>query len=476
MPYAAITYRVQPGHEDEIAGIFAGFQRVDTPVLGAGPGRLVGTAVFIKDDVMVRVIHYEGDLADVARHMAGQEGVHLIEERLAPYLARERDTETPEQFGAFFRDASMRCISQLSIATHPAITAVAASGPVGAGVGEPAPRPGPQSGPNDFLHLGTAFCGSKVLLAAVELDLFTLLRDAPATEPEIRERLGLHPRGTRDWLDALVGLGVLDRSRDHYRCTPAALRYLVPDEPAYVGSFLERANQVLYPTWGRFTSALRTGTQQSEVEQGEPYATMSKDPAQMRTYLGMMDTMNGPLSLELASCLTWETYSTLTDVGGARGNLAATIAAHHPHLTAAVFDLPQVEPFFHKHMRRTGLSGRIRFVPGDFFTDPLPEADILVIGHVLHNWPVEDRRLLVKKAYQAVRPGGALLVYDPMLDRCEPDLVNLLVSLDMLLTTQGGSEYRPEECRSWLAEAGFRVELPRRIGFTDTLIVGHKGR
>ncbi len=124
MPYAAITYRVRPGHEEEIAEIFAAFQRVDTPVVlseaGKEAGHLLGTAVFIKDDVLVRLIHYEGDLSDVARHMASQRGVHLAEEKLAPYLVRQRDTATPDGFRAYFRDATMRCLSQLSVATHPA--------------------------------------------------------------------------------------------------------------------------------------------------------------------------------------------------------------------------------------------------------------------------------------------------------------------------------------------------------------------
>ncbi|MGW0520094.1 SchA/CurD-like domain-containing protein [Crossiella sp. NPDC003009] len=118
MPYAAITYRIKPGHEDEIAEVFAGFRRVDTPVLrddsGAEAGRLLGTAVFVKDDLLVRVIHYEGDLRLVGRHMATQQGVHELERRLAPYLREQRDTGTPEGFARYFRDASMRCLSQLT--------------------------------------------------------------------------------------------------------------------------------------------------------------------------------------------------------------------------------------------------------------------------------------------------------------------------------------------------------------------------
>jgi hypothetical protein len=124
MPYAAISYRIKPGHEEEIAQIFANFQRVDTPDLsndtGAQVGRLLGTAVFVKDETLVRVIHYEGDFAAVGQHMAKQQGVHQLEAELAPYLLDERDTSTPAGFAAYFRDATMRCVSQLSVGTHPA--------------------------------------------------------------------------------------------------------------------------------------------------------------------------------------------------------------------------------------------------------------------------------------------------------------------------------------------------------------------
>ncbi|MDH6129099.1 SchA/CurD-like domain-containing protein [Kitasatospora sp. GP82] len=123
MPYAAITYRVKPGHEDEIAAIFAEFQRVDTPDYSAGDGqsagRLLGTGVFVKDDVLVRVIHYEGEFAAVGRHMAAQRGVHVLEEKLAPYLAEQRDTTSSEGFAAYFRNALMRSVSQLTVDTHP---------------------------------------------------------------------------------------------------------------------------------------------------------------------------------------------------------------------------------------------------------------------------------------------------------------------------------------------------------------------
>lgn len=124
MPYAAISYKVKRGFEGEIRDVFARFQRVDTPDFrgadGSTAGRLLGTAVFVKDDVVVRVIHYDGDFRAIGAHMAAQRGVHTVEDELAPYLAEPRDTSTPEAFGAYFRDAVMECVSQLSVDTHPA--------------------------------------------------------------------------------------------------------------------------------------------------------------------------------------------------------------------------------------------------------------------------------------------------------------------------------------------------------------------
>lgn len=124
MPYAAITYRIKPGSEDAIAEIFAGFQRVDTPDMqdeqGESLGRLLGTAVFVKDEFMVRVIHYEGDFAAISQHMARQQGVHNLEAKLAPYLTHREAASSPEEFKQNFRNAVMRCVSSLSVDTHPA--------------------------------------------------------------------------------------------------------------------------------------------------------------------------------------------------------------------------------------------------------------------------------------------------------------------------------------------------------------------
>ncbi len=188
----------------------------------------------------------------------------------------------------------------------------------------------------------------------------------------------------------------------------------------------------------------------------------------------MMDSVNGLIAPVLAGAYDWSSCRLLVDVGGARGNLAAQLVRAHPHLSACVFDLPVMAAPFAEHVASLVPPGQVRFVGGDFFVDPLPEGDVLILGHVLHNWSAEERQVLVKKAYEAVRPGGALLVYDAMLDDGPTDLARILVSLNMLLVTAGGAEYRASECREWLAAVGFVDIEERPLTAGDTLVVGRK--
>lgn len=329
--------------------------------------------------------------------------------------------------------------------------------------------------PQAIVQLGMAFCSAKVLLGAVELGLFTVLVEGAATEAELQERLGLHPRGSREFLNALVRLGLLRREDDRYANSPTADRYLVRGTPTYIGSFLQRADRVLYPAWGNFTDSLRTGESQIEGSgKDNMFTHLYQEQEQMRDFIAMMDALSGTLGPELAEIMDWSPYGSVVDVGGARGNLAALLVKAHPHLEAAVFDLPPVEAAFHEYMRELGLSDRVRFHGGDFFADPLPETDVLILGHVLEDWSPDRRRQLVRKAYDAIRPGGKLLVYDPMLDDERSPLVNLLTSLTMLVVTHGGSEYSIEECEGWMREAGFAGTEIHNLDSDDILIIAHK--
>jgi SAM-dependent methyltransferase len=329
--------------------------------------------------------------------------------------------------------------------------------------------------PADLKRLGNAFCHAKLLLTAVELGLFADLdRHGPATAEQLGARLDLHPRGRRDFLDALVALGLLVKEGEHYRNSEVAGRHLLPGGPTYLGGFLDRANRVLYPAWGKLTDAVRTGQPQVPMASPGEFQRMLADPGQLAQYLRMMDSVNGLIAPVLAKAYDWSGCRLLVDVGGARGNLAAQLVRAHPHLSACVFDLPAMAAPLAEHVASLVPPGRVRFVGGNFFVDPLPEGDVLILGHVLHNWSAEERQVLVKKAYEAVRPGGALLVYDAMLDDEPTDLARILVSLNMLLVTAGGAEYRASECREWLAGAGFVDIEERPLTAGDTLVVGRK--
>ncbi|MFV2087922.1 methyltransferase [Micromonospora sp. LOL_021] len=319
------------------------------------------------------------------------------------------------------------------------------------------------------LDLGTAFCSAKVLLSALEVDLFSELAAGPATAEEVQAKVGLHPRGARHFLDALVVLGLLERSAGRYHNGAYAGRYLVRG-PEYAGGFLDGANHVLYPAWGGLTAALRTGRPQATGDLEE----MLRDPDRRRGYLTMMDSLSGPLAEQIADACDWRRFATLADIGGARGNLAGLLLNRFPQLTATVFDRPQNGLACEEHRRNLGVAERLSFRGGDFFADALPQADILVIGHVLADFSPEQRRTLVRKAYQAVRPGGALLIYDPMPDEQAPELTSLVASLHLLVMTPAGSAYPVAECRSWLTDSGFVgvTAIPARLG--NTIVVGQR--
>jgi hypothetical protein len=319
------------------------------------------------------------------------------------------------------------------------------------------------------LELGSAFCSAKILLSALELGLFTELGDRTIGLGQLRDRLGLHPRGARHFLDALVVLGLLERDAEGYRNGGYAREHLIRG-PGYAAGFLEGANHVLYPAWGGLTAALRTGRPQATGDLEE----MLHDPVRRRGYLAMMDSLSAPLVPGIAAALDWARYRTLADVGGARGNLAGLLLNRFPQLTAVVFDRPQNEPACREHRAALGVADRLTFRGGDFFTDPLPEAEVLVIGHVLADFSPEQRRYLLGAAYRAVRPGGALVVYDPMPEEEQPELAGLVASLHMLVMTPEGSGYPVRQCREWLTEVGFTGidAVPAPLG--NTLAVGRR--
>jgi hypothetical protein len=330
--------------------------------------------------------------------------------------------------------------------------------------------------PDAILQLGLAFWGSKTLLSAVEFDLFTELGRGPRRAEVLIERLGLHRRAARDFLDALVALGMLKRDGDVYANTPATGLFLDRSKPSYIGGLLEMANARLYPSWGGLTTALRTGQPPNEIRQGDNFFDkLYADPQLLAGFLQAMTGLSQGAARVMAAKFPWADYETFADVGAAQGGLPVQIAIAHPHLKGIGFDLPSVRPHFEAYVAGQGLSHRLSFQGGDFFADLLPSADVIVMGHVLHDWALDERKLLIRKAYDALPVGGALIVYEAIIDDDrQQNAFGLLMSLNMLIHTPGGADYTGADCSAWMREAGFRQTRVEHLVGPDSMVVGIK--
>jgi hypothetical protein len=155
--------------------------------------------------------------------------------------------------------------------------------------------------------------------------------------------------------------------------------------------------------------------------------------------------------------------------------LPVQAALAHSHLTDGGFDLTGCAPGFEKYVTKHGLSDRLKFYAGSFFTDPLPSADVLVMGHILHDWNLEEKKMLLRKAYEALPANGALIVYEALIDdERHENAFGLLMSLNMLIETPGGFDYTGADCRSWMQETGFRETRVEHLTGPDSMVVGIK--
>ncbi|MGH8528481.1 MAG: methyltransferase [Nevskiales bacterium] len=333
-----------------------------------------------------------------------------------------------------------------------------------------------QLSPDSILQLGMGFWGSKALLSAVELGVFTQLAKGPLDGDTLATRIGIHARSARDFFDAMVALRMLVRTGERYSNTPEADLFLDREKPTYVGGILEMCNSRLYPFWGALTEGLRTGDPQNEAKRGENFfAKLYSDPARLEGFLKAMTGISLGAAQAIAQKFPWEKYKTFIDVGAAQGAVPVQVALAHRHLSGGGFDLPTVGPIFEQYVRSHGLSERLRFYKGDFFNDPLPSADVLVMGHILHDWNLEEKRKLLTKAHQALPKGGALIVYEALIDdERRENAFGLLMSLNMLIETPGGFDYTGADCQSWMRDAGFREARVEHLIGPDSMVIGIK--
>jgi O-methyltransferase domain/Dimerisation domain len=331
-------------------------------------------------------------------------------------------------------------------------------------------------GRDRIMELAHGFRAAKVLLSAVELDVFTVLAECSRDLGNLRAKVGISERGARDFFDALVALGLIERDASgSYHNTAESELYLDRRKPTYIGGELAYVNARAYPHWHLLTTALKTGKPQSEASHASYFPALHADQAKLELFANAMIAGAMLAGQAIAARFPWHRYRTLVDVGAAQGSLLVQIAKAHPHLTGSGFDLPTMQPLFELHVREQGLEHRLRFHPGDFLQDPLPSADVLVFGRVLHNWELATKRQLLRKAYEALPAGGSVIVFERLIDderRC--NVGGLLASLHMLVMTQGGFDFSAADCMEWMRDAGFHDLRVEPLTDVHSMVVGTK--
>jgi O-methyltransferase/methyltransferase family protein len=326
--------------------------------------------------------------------------------------------------------------------------------------------------PSHIMQLGMGFWPSKTVLSAVELGLFTHLGTDAMTGEEIGEGLGLHPRAIYDFLDTLVALRLLERDGEgrngRYRNTSDTAAFLDKGSPGYIGGMLEMCNARLYRFWGDLTEALRTGKPQNEIKHtGKPmFDELYSDPARLEQFMKAMQGISLGNFQALAEKFDFSRYKTLCDVGGATGQLCTIVATHHPHLRCTSYDLPVVAPIAEKAIAAAGLGDRVASASGDFFAEPLPRADVITMGLILHDWNLEGKMHLIRSAYEALPEGGALIIIENLIDDARREnAFGLMMSLNMLIEFGDAFDFTGSDFAGWSREVGFReVEILPLVG------------
>ncbi len=316
--------------------------------------------------------------------------------------------------------------------------------------------------PDHIMRIASGYGISKALLSAVGLGLYTRLAHGPMTLDEIMSEYGLLRRPAMDFLDLLVSVDLLGREGDGegacYHNTEATAAFLDRNKPGYIGGIIELWNQRNYRFWADITEAFQTGKAQNETKHANTpfFETLYSEPARLEAF---MEAMNGSSIRNFetfARVFPFARYQTLTDIGGADALLSRSVAVAHPHLRCKSFDLPMVTEIATRKISADGLADQIEAVAGDFFSDPLPQAEVITMGMILHDWNLEHKKLLAKKAYDALPEGGAFVAIEALIDDARrTNTFGLFMSLTMLMEFGDAFDFTGAEFFAWCREAGF---------------------
>jgi predicted O-methyltransferase YrrM len=320
-----------------------------------------------------------------------------------------------------------------------------------------------QLSPAKIMEVGMGFWPAKVLLSALELGLFTALGGKAMTGAELQAALGLHSRANPDFFDTLLALGFLERDGDgpeaRYRNAAETALFLDRNSPQFMGGFLEMANARLYPFWGDLTEGLRTGQPQNEIKHtgASMFAELYSKPERLEQFMDAMSGISAANFQAFAEKFDFSKYHTMCDIGGATGQLSVLVARQHPHMRCTSADLPAATQIAQRKIAAAGLADRVSTKALDFFADPIPGADVITMGMILHDWNLEKKMRLIRAAYDALPPGGAFVVIENLIDDARrKNAFGLMMSLNMLIEFGDAFDFTGADFIGWCREAGFK--------------------
>jgi hypothetical protein len=335
--------------------------------------------------------------------------------------------------------------------------------------------------PKHIMQVTTGFWGTKVLGAAVDLELFTVLADGGLRASEIERELDLHPRATRDFLDTLTSLGFLKRDADRddprYRNTPETAAFLNKEDPRYIGGAIDIFNQQIYDVWGDLEESLQTGEPQGPIEEtGEPlWEEMYEDPEEIEAFAEAMAGLSKGNFVAFAEQFDFSDYDSMTDVGGALADLSRIVARRDPHLSITTTDLPEVTELARERIQADGLEDRINAVSSDYLDDPIPDADLVTASLILHQENLETKKTLLEIFYDGDNPGGTLVAIDHIIDdERRENTMGLMMSLNMLVYYGDAFDYTEEQFVTWAEEAGFEEVQIQHLNGPASMGIAHK--
>lgn len=319
--------------------------------------------------------------------------------------------------------------------------------------------------PEHILKVGSGFMACKALLTAVKFQLFTKLAAHPdQTALGLKKQLDLKcsDRHFYDFMDALTGLGFLQRTglleNALYANSPDAEVFLDKNKPSYIGGILEMMDARLYGFWDNLDVGLKSGKPQNEAVHGvNIFEEIYQDPFLLENFVNGMTGVQLGNFMAFAKQFDFSTINTLTDAGGSAGYLSLLVAQENPHMTCTSFDLPPVGPITKSTIKKFHLEDRVKSMDGNFFEDPIPSADMIVMGNILHDWNEEEKISLMKKAYESLPEGGVFVAIENIIDQeRKQNVFGLLMSLNMLIETEGGFDYTFSDFCTWGEKAGFK--------------------